>query len=448
MGEFAAKFRPEVDLDEFERRLRAVAPAPQRADAADPLAELARLVGGDSMSKRQDPFESLFRARAAAEGAAHEAQSHAPNGLGGTHDYFEDRAQAENQHEQQAYADQAQQYGAEQSPYAEAGAAWGSEGQASAEAHGHGAGWPAAYGEQAQAETLPRFRRKVMYGMATALALGVLAIGGTLALRAKSGGSQDVATIQADADPAKVKPAQGSDSGDAQVGQALFDRKGNGNVAKVVASGEQPADLGVTVKNARVVGAASGVATPTPPSPAGAAAATPQAQQADSIFPAPKKVKTVAVRADGAVIDSANAPVPVPRALPTMAAGAPPAASAAPAPTRTPAAKLPDRATTTTEAALTAPARAPAAKEAKSETGGFAVQLAGTPSEEEARAAANALTAKYSSALQGHKATFAQAKVGDKTIYRVRIGHLTEDAAKTMCAAIKSQGGACFIAKN
>ena len=67
--------------------------------------------------------------------------------------------------------------------------------------------------------------------------------------------------------------------------------------------------------------------------------------------------------------------------------------------------------------------------------------------ESEARAAANSLGAKYASALKGRLPTFVEAKVGEKTIYRVRVGHLTQAAATAMCSAIKGQGGNCFVAK-
>jgi hypothetical protein len=219
------------------------------------------------------------------------------------------------------------------------------------------------------------------------------------------------------------------------------------------------------VKNARVVGSASGVATPQPPAPTGAAAPVPAASQSEGIFPAPKKVKTISVRADGSVVDGGDSHPAVSRSLPSMAVGAPPPVVAPSG--KTPAAKSPERAVSTNEAALKAqPAKPesakpepgkpqavkPAVKEAAAEpagaSGGFAVQLAGTPNEAEARAAATSLSSKYSSALQGRHPTFVQAKVGDKTIYRVRVGHLTEDAAKSMCSAIKGQGGNCFVAKN
>jgi hypothetical protein len=474
MGEFAAKFRPEVDLDEFERRLRAAAPASHaRPEGGDPLAELARLVGGESMAKKEDPFEALFRAQTAIaeiQNARHEQSHPAPATEQGDfghyslrEPYFEDQPQQAPQ-PQQAYGHPAEAYAAEPLPYQESEPAWAPEPQAAPSGQHD---WPAAFEEQASAPPAPDFRRKVMLGMGAVLGLGVLTIGGTLALRGKSA-NQDVVTIQADSDPAKVKPAA-ADNAAAPAGQALFDRKSNASVSKVAGGSEQPADLGVTVKNARVVGGAAGVDTPAPPSPAGAAA---RPQQGEAIFPVAKKVKTVSVRADGTVIDSA-APAPVARALPTLAAGGPSVSASAAAPsTRTPAAKTTERATSTTEAALKAPAHPQAAKpdaakpaaakpdpskqqpakvaakEAPGEAGGFAVQLAGTPSEAEARAAVNSLSAKYSSALQGHRPSFVQAKIGDKTVYRVRVGRLTEESAKSMCAAIKAQGGNCFVAKN
>jgi hypothetical protein len=473
MGEFAAKFRPEVDLDEFERRLRAAAPASQsRPEGGDPLAELARLVSGESMAKKEDPFEALFRAQSAIaeiQNARHDEpqreQAPAPATEQGDfghyslrEPYFEDHPQQAPQ-AQQTYGHPAEAYAAEPLPYQESEPAWAPEPQAApSEQHS----WPVAFDEQAAPPPAPDFRRKVMLGMGAVLGIGVLAIGGTLALRGKSA-NQDVVTIQADSDPAKVKPAA-ADNAAAPAGQALFDRKSNGNVSKVAGSSEQPADLGVTVKNARVVGGAAGVDTPAPPSPAGAPA---QPQQGEPIFPAAKKVKTVSVRADGTVIDNNAAPASVARTLPTLAAGAPPSSASAAAPsTRTPAAKTTERATSTTEAALKAPTHPQAAKEsgkpdaakpqpakvaakeAAGEGGGFAVQLAGTPSEAEARAAVNSLSAKYSSALQGHRPSFVQAKIGDKTVYRVRVGRLTEEIAKSMCTAIKAQGGNCFVAKN
>jgi hypothetical protein len=452
MGESAAKFRPEIDLDEFERRLRAAAPAPRlaSAEAADPLAELARLLGSEGAAKKEDPFEALFRAQAAIadiRNAPAPLQGSLQGSLHAPHEpYFAERPNMQGQ-AQQAHANGADVYASEPLPYQEAEPNW------QPETAPEGADWDGRYDDlPAQAApAAPAGRRRVVYGMAAILLLGVTAIGATLAMRAKSG-DHDVVTIQADSDPARIKPEQ-ADSSTAANSQTLFDRKDNGNVAKVVANQEQPADLGATVKSARVVGPATGVPTPPPPSTSNAGA-----PQGEAIFPTPKKVKTVSVRADGSVIDGADARPQLARSIPSLAtAGYPsaaPAAPAKPAPTKTPAAKSTDRAvTSTTEAALKTPATKPqAAKPATTEhtgeNGGFAVQLAGSPVESEARAAANALSVKYAGALQGRHATFVEAKVGDKTIYRVRVGHLPEETAKSMCAAIKGQGGNCFVAKN
>jgi hypothetical protein len=484
MGEYAAKFRPEIDLDEFERRLRAAAPEPQPrqqrpqtvARNSDPLAELARLVGGDNAKVGADPFEALFRAQAAIADTRAEAghpPELAPQSLHASHEpYFEDEA-AYRGHAPQpvepARSPQAAQYSSEPLPYEDADPNWIHEMEPPAAP----VGWPDDEPETRADATPPAAgRKKIVYGMAAVLALGVIGIGATLGLRGKTGG-QEVVTIKADTDPARVKP----DQTEAAVAknETLFDRKDHANGAKMVGGEEQPADLGATAKAARVVGAANAP----PPAPA---APAPNAQS-DSPFPAPKKVKTVAVRADGSVIQPSDGRPQLARGLPSMAGGFPaattPVGAAQP---KAPAAKSVDRAAApTTEASLqqnakpaatTAPSKPVAAKpasvkpaavktaaatpavvkpastEAAGENGGYAVQLSGSPVEAEARAAATTLSAKYASALKGHHASFAQAKVGEKTIYRVRVGHLSETTAKEMCTAIKGQGGSCFVAKN
>jgi hypothetical protein len=447
MGENAAKFRPEIELDEFERRLRAAAPAsgarePQRPDpqTRDPLAELARLVGGES-GRGGDPFEALFRAqaaiadtRAAAGHPPQEPQDHYQER------HFDDR-DAYRHAPQSGHADPY----ARNAPHDEAEPHWVGD----VEPPAAPVGW-ADEDPEAQFDRAPAAngRKKVFYGMAAILALGVLGIGATLGLRGKSGG-QEVVTIKADPDPARVKPDQPAAA--AAKNETLFDRKDHASGAKVVGGEEQPADLGATAKAARVVAAAN---APAPPA---------QGAQGDSPFPTPKKVKTVSVRADGTVIGSGDARPQGTHGLPSMVNGFPsitPSAGAAsqakaPAP-KTAAAPPTQQAAIKPPAAPAAvkPTAAPAAAKpaadasGAAESGGFAVQLAGSPVESEARAAANTLTAKYASVLKGHRASFAAAQVGDKTVYRVRIGHLSEVAAKDMCTAIKGQGGSCFVAKN
>ncbi len=475
MGENAARFQPDIDLDEFERRLRAAAPSsrPAQAEKSDPLAELARIVGGEGMAGREDPFEALFRAQAAIaelrkdHGAAQEPL-HAPH-----EPYFNEAPSVRPQAASGAgrvaheFRNEAPRF-SDAPSYAEAEPQWTPEPSVDA---ADAAVWDGAYQEM-PAPPAPAGRRKaVVYGMAAVLLAGVAAIGGTLALRGRSG-PHDIVTIQADTDPARIKPQQAETASNSGA-QGLFDRKVDGNVAKVVSNEEQPADLNATVKAARVASPAAAVATPVPPAPA-VAAAVATAPEGDPIFPPPRKVKTIAVRADGSLIDAPEAKPQAASGLPSMASGFPalnPPAAAAPAkPTnsRSPAAKSTDRAVTAADAsqkerakrqhavkvaaakpAAVKPAEpAEAAPEIAGATGIYAVQLAGSPVASEARSAANRLSAKYSGALHGRHATFVVAKVGAKTVYRVRVGHLTEETATSMCSAIKGAGGHCFVARD
>ncbi len=474
MGEFAAKFRPEVDLDEFERRLRAAAPMhqPHPEEAADPLAELARLVNSEAMAGRRDPFEALFRAQSAVAEERDAAQARpadeppavAPFGLrepyfgqlrGSDGQFAAEAAQHEYAHPDETYGYADEAYAADPLPYQESAPAWAEAPRQEArdEQARDEQAWPAAFGEAAPAEPAPRIRRKVMYGMAVIMAVGVVGVAGLLTLRHRSA-NHEVATIQPDTAPARVAPAQ-VEGASAPEGQTLFDHKGGAGVAKVVAGAEQPADLKAAVNNAQTAGGAASVATPAPPTPSDQAA---QGPQTDSLFPPARKVRTVAVRADGSVIAGAAAPSPLTSALPTMAASAPPP-DVTPASTSAPAAKSTQRAHALTASAPTAAAhakapkasstpKAAAAQVAAGASGAYAVQLSGEPREADARAAAKRLSAKYSSALEGRHAVPVKASIGSRTVWRVRVGHLSEEKAKSMCAAVKSAGGSCFIARD
>ncbi|MBV9637495.1 MAG: SPOR domain-containing protein [Methylobacteriaceae bacterium] len=79
-------------------------------------------------------------------------------------------------------------------------------------------------------------------------------------------------------------------------------------------------------------------------------------------------------------------------------------------------------------------------------TGAYAVQLAASPNEEDARATLTRLSAKYAGELGSHRATFHRVKVADKTVYRVRVGNLTHDEAAALCNKLQSNGGTCFVA--
>jgi cell division septation protein DedD len=80
--------------------------------------------------------------------------------------------------------------------------------------------------------------------------------------------------------------------------------------------------------------------------------------------------------------------------------------------------------------------------------GGFAVQLAAPANEQEARSASSRLGAKFAEPLGGRHPSVVKADVGDKSIYRVRVGSLSRDEAVSLCEKVKAKGGACFVAKN
>ena len=57
------------------------------------------------------------------------------------------------------------------------------------------------------------------------------------------------------------------------------------------------------------------------------------------------------------------------------------------------------------------------------------------------------LTSKYSADLNGSALGVHKAVVNGETIYRLRVVGLTKADAAALCARLKGDGGACFIAK-
>lgn len=80
-------------------------------------------------------------------------------------------------------------------------------------------------------------------------------------------------------------------------------------------------------------------------------------------------------------------------------------------------------------------------------TGSFAVQLASRPTEADARSAASSLGAKYAGALGGKAARVVSGEANGQTVYRVRAGGYSQQAATEACNRVKAAGGGCFITK-
>ena len=501
----------EINLDEFERRLRAA--GAQQARAEDPLAELSRLVEFShfGISNGETP------ARRAAEPAAARAEPLIENeALRPTLDEeVEEIAPGASEADRAARQDY--EFDAHRSDGASA----------------------ADPGDE---------RRPMSWKIAvSALALaGVAMIGGVFALKGGVPGfRKDPPFIAAAQGPTKVQPPSDETvaaSNDVTV--SVLNSNPKPGSAKIVDSQEQPVDLSAQASpdkplqppanpapaaddpkpNASASTAtpvAGTVNTPLVPQPAAPAPAV------TAEFPDPKPVRTVSLRPDGTPIAAAapsvqaagdgasvEAPTKTPvapatkttseaapaeAAKPFAAASAPKAMTdaAAVAEPSTPKLELPTKLSPKSSARvvvaktdMTAPdanAQTPseppqaggqskpvekAAKKPKPEknmaeatptaaapeappvdatpataSGGWAVQLAAPRSEAEAKSEATRLTGKYGADLNGSSIGVHKAVVNGETIYRLRVVGMTKADAAALCARLKGQGGECFIAK-
>ncbi len=267
-------------------------------------------------------------------------------------------------------------------------------------------------------------------------------------------------TILAATGPTKVKLDDASTTAPEDQDAALLNKNGKqaAGPVKVVSSEEQPVDLAQLPKSPDVADGAQ----PLP--------------QASSPFPEPKKVKTFLVHLDGTTLDE-------PQATASRSAAAPPALSAtdvaAPLPatprtaakgsatpkTMTIASLTTDPASTDTAAPTPAkstarqPASPGAHQVAKVDAGkptevadasasGFGLQLAASPSESDAEAAFAKLKKKYPAQLGPYTASIHKSETGDKPVYRVRVGGLSQTDAKSLCSQLQSSGGSCFVVHN
>jgi hypothetical protein len=428
---------PAIDLSEFERRMRGGEPPKAAAPKADPLSELARLMQGGE--PEADPFGELLpdpRAQRAAppppsepawdgnlRGSFDEPPPVPPEPRhtgGGQPQYAEHEAVYEQGQDfaEQVYAEP--QYDAAYHGGAEGG--WGDDSQY------------LDYGAEEGPEGDERGGiRKLLRPWHAVAAIAVVAIGSIAwgFMHRNGGGSKEIALIQAPEGPVKVKPSAETDQEAPNAnGAAVLDRKDPAPVRQIVTHQEQAVDPAVAPK---VVNLGDGPV---------------DAPHEPALGAQPKKVKTVTVRPDGSRVEDAALPPAVAKSAnpapvdPALAKGATP---------------KPETRTVTTPVAkpkpaprVAAAAPAPAADEAPdapapaaSASGNYAVQFGAAGSEDEARNLLKTVSAKY-----GVKATFKPAKVGDKTVYRVRVAGVSKDSANAICNKVKASGGNCFVAGN
>jgi hypothetical protein len=482
MSEPAVKLRQPIDLDEFERRLRGPAPVSRGSD--DPLAELARLVGSDS------PF-GLRQAQSAPAPAVNENNQEAPREAPDLRGPYAPEAEAPAYAEDQPSHDHLQaemvdlqSLEADVQQYAAEAAAEAPALRATREApvlHFPEDVADDPFADQPfEAEERPvRRSRRMVYLASAALILIFGGVGVVLVTRGgvKLGGPAP--TIMAAQGPVKVQPANPGGADLPNQSSSVIDRGGvdHVGVSKVITREEQPVDL---------MQAAKAAAPRDTDSAAGSAPGAPSV--AVNGFPEPKRVKTVSVRPDGTIISADGAPVAVasppvgnpfpsrsiasiplnpssakPTPVPAAAPPAPPPTTAAVRPSTAPAATPPAAPKTTTRIAsvkpdtnlsdtkpVSAPPKPPvaAAKPASGAGGSFAVQLAAPGSEQEAKDVIARLQKRFASELGARHPSAAKVNVGEKSVYRVRVGNLSKEDADSLCGSIKSGGGACFVARN
>jgi hypothetical protein len=308
----APKIVPQVNLDEFERRLRA-AGAPAGAQE-DPLDELARLVGLDGGAAKPTPDPTPAASPPAPPPPTRlphiDEQNHdmsgfdrllridfgdpRPEGQGAPpHDSHDDEATA--QHDQ---------------PTAEVVATEAAPDQA--------AQWAA------DSPLPPRRSGRAKLAVGVLVGLGAAGLVGTWAVKGAPGLPKTPPMILAVDGPTKVQPpsqetvASPNDS----VSMLLKDQTNKPAPVKLVSNEEQPVDLRQQTPPAPSDAAASAPAPVQQGAARGIAAlatvaATAAPPAAPAPFPEPKRVKTVSVRPDGSLI--ANAAVQTVDAGPSVA---------------------------------------------------------------------------------------------------------------------------------
>ena len=491
---------------------------------ADPLAELARLVGQD------DPFRSVFRpaspgmaAERTADGEGPRYLRDAPYPVGGephgteaTHDghehhhddghghadpAYDGHAYADGYHHDPAHADAAHHghdahhgqhayddrgyddraYAAEHEAHhdyaayaderyaTEAAAAstlpdiWAQSGD------GAEAGGPSlAHGEirdgiGADRRSSPRRPLAVLAAVLVltggGLAASFLVKGPSTPGAAAAGSGRTAPTIMAATGPTKVKVEGANATAPEDQDAALLNKNGNvsSGPVKIVSSQEQPVDLGQLPRTSDLADGARPLPAPTP-----------------SPFPEPKKVKTFVVHPDGTMLSADGAPSStaggvaaapdgsgsaLPATPKTASNGGTTPRSAAPADAIAALTALP---TDAAGAAPARPARQPASPGAKlasakpndtadaptASAGGYGVQLASSPVEADANAAFAKLKKRFPTQLGALTASVHKAETGDKPVYRVRVGSMSQDDAKALCAQLQGAGGSCFVVHN
>ena len=307
--------------------------------------------------------------------------------------------------------------------------------------------------------TAPPRARRLLVSVGAALGIVTVAVAGGLTWRnmrtTHPVGVDGAPVVMADKAPLKVAPQNAGGTEFPGQDKQIYDRGTNKDKpTRVVNREEQPVDVAQVARQAAARDALPG---------------TPSATNAlqDSLGE-PRRVRTVAVRPE---MPEARPPAATatPSPIPTMTLPTGTGATAQAPAARRPA--VPAMVEPTTTAAATprvttpAPATPPSRPQrvasaspdvaiaapvetASAASSAFAVQLAVRPTDKEARVAFKEIQGRYSAELGGRAPIIKQAEVSGKTVYRIRVGASTMEDANGLCNKLKASGGQCFVAKN
>jgi hypothetical protein len=437
MGEPNKKYQP-VDLLEFKRRLRArVESASANSMSEDPLAELARIVGGEGriLPNSVEGADELFP-----KGSKTFGEQPAPPEAAVAPIY---RASAEDGIANPPAVETPYDHSADFHEAAEE--AW----PGFDETHVH-ANEDFAVDPTSRAHLRLRNHNRHRISLyATAAAIFVVS-GVLVAVFGRPGVSVGVAptirTVAAAAVASKI-PA-------AAVSAAPSDPSAMPDAAAVSDSSIQLSNTSPlnTVGNSAAIAASAGAAAP----PADASPVTSD----DSLFSPSRRVRSIPIYSDGSFMDPAKRATPAGDQL--ASAGAAPAQAAEAQSFQSPPSSVAARPRVNNTASQTPPAENVASRESPpanvharsaartvpaAAQGGrnFEAVLASPSSESEARGMLSTLQQKYGPALAGYRLTFHHVKHTGQTGYEVRVAGLANDAAQTLCDKLTKAGGSCEV---
>jgi SPOR domain len=321
------------------------------------------------------------------------------------------------------------------------------------------------YEDESEEEEPEPKRRGGLLTVVAVLALAVVGTGAAFAYRTYVGSSRsgEPPIIKADNSPTKVMAQPDS----AKVPDRLA--MGDGT-EKLVPREEAPVDV-----NSRSISGGPRVVfpqlnqngnPPTPSSvspngmpPAGASGAPGNGTLANN---EPRRIRTLSVRGDqpdGAAAPTSAPPATKPAAAAKAARNAPSPANAnasanAPVPLSPQSAQdsVPAPGDQRARVAANAPTQtAPVATAASSgASGGYLVQISSQRSEADAQASFKALQGKFPAVLGSQTPVIKRAELGDKGVYyRAMVGPFgTSDEAAQFCNNLRGAGGQCFVPKN